>query len=233
MKLYLLLLSTVFFTACIPVQIQQVTNKDASLTHPDKYYMYIFKEDAPPLYTWMLKPDRQLADWMGIRYNSKILHEPINILICDGLSSTVEEAEAKLLGACTGADYLDRYGHSADYHAYVNGEFIQQYPSLRKHTFSDKVFFEANNHGRIFGPVYYKRKYWFVAAFSREKVHVDPLEHLYVSFNQARDNFAWIMDAGNVYKVKTFVSLNNIINNSPVESSGDHDGIAVLLEAVK
>lgn len=204
-----------------------------SLVQSDDYPMVSFSDDAPPLYVWMLKSDKQHADWLGIKYNNKTLHEPINILICDPFSSFFEEAETKLIAACTRADYLDRYGHTSDYIAIVNGTEVPLFPSLKKHAFSNRIFAETNNHGRIFGPVFFKGKYWFCAAFSREKFHIEPFEHTYISFNQARDNFAWSLNDKDFYKVKSFVNLGNVILGSDTESSGDHDGIAILLEAVK
>jgi hypothetical protein len=233
MKQYFIFLLAVFMTACSQARTGQISEEDAPLATPGRYSMIQFREDAPPLYPWLLTSDSLRADWLGIRFNGKILHEPINILLSDGFSSSEKEAENKLLNACTSADFLDRYGHSSDYLAFVDGKFTTQYPRYKKHSFADKVFLETNNHGRIFGPVLYKRKYWFAAAFSREKVHIDPVGHLYVSFNQARDSFAWKLDATGAYKVKKFINLRNVIMNSESECSGDHDGIAVYLEAVK
>ena len=214
-------------------QSDQVAGEVAPVSDRSHYRMIQFKRDAPPLYPWLLKPDSTRADWLGIKYENKTLHEPINVIIGDGFSGSREEAEAKLMRACIEADYLDRYGHSSDYLAYVDGNFEGQYPKVKKHSFSDKIFIETNNHGRIFGPVTYRGKYWFVAAFSREKVHIKPVGHYYVSFNQARDNFAWKLDRGTYYRVRKFVNLDNVIVNSLAESSGDHDGIAVYLEAVQ
>jgi hypothetical protein len=141
--------------------------------------------------------------------------------------------EAKLIAACTRADYLDRYGHTSDYIAIVNRTVVPLFPSVKKYAFSDRIFAETNNHGRIFGPVFFKVKYWFCAAFSREKFHVEPFEHTYVSFNQARDRFAWSLNDGNLYNVKNFVNLGNVILGSNIESSGDHDGIAIFIEAME
>jgi hypothetical protein len=204
-----------------------------TLSDKGRYKMVQFQKDAPPLYPWLLKKDSTRADWLGIRYENRIIHEPVNVVICDGFSANDEEAEAKLFNACTQVDYLDRYGHSSDYLTYVNRKYQGQFPWKKKHSFSDKVFLENNNHGRIFGPIEYKGKRWFFGAFSREKVHVDPVGHYYVSFNQARDNFVWKLDAGGAYKVKKYVNLKNVIIDSPFECSGDHDGILVYLEAVR
>ena len=181
----------------------------------------------------MLHGDGRSADWLGIPFRGKALREPINILICDGISRTAEAAEKKLLDACSRAGFLDRYGHSSDYLAVIGGKAVAQFPSVKKHSFSDEPFFEMNNHGRIFGPVRYKGKFWFCASFSREKARLKPLEHEYVSFNQARDAFAWSADREGTYRVRKFLSLGNVMLGSDAVSSGDHDGIAVLLDAGK
>lgn len=181
----------------------------------------------------MLHGDGRSADWLGIPFRGKALREPINILICDGISRTAEAAEKKLLDACSRAGFLDRYGHSSDYLAVIGGKAVAQFPSVKKHSFSDEPFFEMNNHGRIFGPVRYKGKFWFCASFSREKARLKPLEHEYVSFNQARDAFAWSADLEGTYRVRKFLSLGNVMLGSDAVSSGDHDGIAVLLDAGK
>lgn len=223
----------IFVATNIAAQTLNLNEDTLSMPQTTEYIMSSFSDDAPPLYAWMLKPDKQRADWLGIKFKGKTLHEPINILICDSFSRSAQEAETKLLSACSNADYLDRYGHSSDYIAMINGVAVSPFPNLKKHSFSDRIFAEANNHGRIFGPVFFKDKYWFYAAFSREKVHIEPLEHTYASFNHARDSFAWSLDATGLYNVKCFVNLGNIILSSKTECSGDHDGIAVLLEAEK
>jgi hypothetical protein len=70
----------------------------------------------------------------------------------------------------------------------------------------------------------------FIGAFSRESV--DPLgkiRHRYVSFNQARDDLSQRLDMKTNYKIKAFLELDNALINDPTVTSGDHDGIAVLV----
>ncbi|MDD4004953.1 MAG: hypothetical protein PHW69_07090 [Elusimicrobiaceae bacterium] len=191
-------------------------------------------EGLPPLNGWMFRHDGKKADWLGIAFEGKTLNEPINVIIADSHASSAGNAEARLLAACEAADYKDRYGHSSDYMGFINGVLVPQFPSRRRHSFANKVFEETNNHGRIFGPVQYRGQYWFLAAFSREKVHFAPRpEHKFVSFNQARDDFGWRMNRTGRYLVKDFVRLDNAILGERDLSSGDHDGVAILLQAVK
>ncbi|HOX22829.1 MAG TPA: hypothetical protein PLL10_05145, partial [Elusimicrobiales bacterium] len=73
-------------------------------------------------------------------------------------------------------------------------------------------------------------KYYFAAAFSRERVHLAPPGHQYVSFNQARDAFIWALDAKTEYKLSAFAELGNLVIASTQACTGDHDGVAAILE---
>ena len=191
-------------------------------------------EGTPSIGKWMYQKSGERADWLNIPYRGKRIYEPINIIISDAFAKSPDEAEERLVKACALADYKNRYGHSADYLGLIAGDFRRQFPSKKRHAFSDKLFEEANNHGRVFGPVFYDGKYWFIAAFSREKVGVAPkIVHKFVSFNQARDNFAWLLDLKSDFKVRGFVQLDNALIGSPDVSTGDHDGLAILLSAEK
>ncbi|HOX23270.1 MAG TPA: hypothetical protein PLL10_07385, partial [Elusimicrobiales bacterium] len=109
-------------------------------------------QSAPPVYPWMLRRDLQRADWLNLPYKGKTLYEPINVIICDSASVSAEDAEKKLLAACEKAGFMDRYGHSSDYYAYIAGNLVRPFPARRRHSLADKPFEKTNNHGRIFGP---------------------------------------------------------------------------------
>lgn len=190
-------------------------------------------QDLPPIYPWMLRQNLLRADWLGQRYRDKTLYEPINIIIRDSSADSGKEAEEQLMSACRHAKFLYRFGHSSDYLAVIDGQAVSPFPGRRRYSFSDRPFETNNNHGRIFGPVLYRGKYYFVGAFSREKVRVaPPVTHKYVSFNQARDAFAWSLDWGGYYKITGFVPLGNAIAASTQAWTGDHDGTAILLDAI-
>jgi hypothetical protein len=100
--------------------------------------------------------------------------------------------------------------------------------------FSNEPFEVSNNHGRIFGPHRTASGYVFVGAFSREEVV--PFRwpaHRYASFNQARDDFARGLDQNSPYKLIGFVDLENAIRDDQKATTGDHDGRAVLVRALK
>ena len=74
----------------------------------------------------------------------------------------------------------------------------------------------------------------FVAAFSREAV--DPFRwpgHRFASFNAARDDFTQKLDRATPFKIGGFVSLDNALVDDPAVTTGDHDGLAVLVRAAK
>ncbi len=191
-------------------------------------------EGMPSFGKWMYTPFFKAADWLGLPYKGKTLYEPINVIIEDAYARSPEEASQRLIAAAAKAGFPSRWGHSTGYLAYVNGAFRKQLIGDKHHAFSDAKWNKANNHGRIFGQVFFRDKYWFFAAYSREDTALfRKIRHRYASFNAARDKFAWSMDDATVYKVSRFVPLGNAILGSDKETTGDHDGLAVLLEAVE
>jgi hypothetical protein len=179
---------------------------------------------------WMIAPDKLPARWLDAKYLEKSLREPINIILVDTRTSNGEEARKNLYEACTKAGFPARMGHSGGYSANIAGSLYSQLPGEHNHAFSDEPFEVNNNHGRIFGPYIVAGKALFTAAFSREEI--DPLQkvkHGYNSFNRARDHFAWAMDRQTCFKVKKFINLENAVLGNPAISTGDHDGMAVLL----
>lgn len=186
----------------------------------------------PEIGKWMLDSTGAAAHWLGERDRGKSLREPINVILIDEAASDPEEAKARVLDASRAAGYPARMGHSSGYQAFIDGRLHPQLPIGRDDAFSDEPFEFSNNHGRIFGPHKVGDIFVFVAAFSREEV--DPFRwpgHRYASFNRARDDFTQRLDRSTPFKVSGFVSLNNAILNDPAVTTGDHDGIAVLVRA--
>jgi hypothetical protein len=189
-------------------------------------------QDFPAVGKWMIDPSGVPAHWLGETYRGKTLREPINVLIVDGFATSAEDAKQRFVAACQKAGYPARAGHSSGYKGYIAGAFYGQLPEQKEHAFSNGPFELDNNHGRVLGPASTGGKYYLIAAFSRE--NVDPftkVKHLYGSFNQARDNFTQRMDEHTTYKIAGFVNLDNALIGDPQISTGDHDGIAVLLVA--
>jgi hypothetical protein len=186
----------------------------------------------PLLGKWMIDADGTPAHWLGEIYGGKHLREPINIIIVDAAARSPEDAKARLMKATEAAGYPSREGHSGGYQGYIGGTLHPQLPSEKEHAFSNGPFELSNNHGRIFGPFQFSGTYILTGALSREKVDVltSPM-HQYESFNMARDDFAKNMDQATPYRLSGFVNMQNAIVGDPRTTTGDHDGVAVLLKA--
>jgi hypothetical protein len=165
--------------------------------------------------------------------DGKRLHEPINVILIDDGASSAEAAKERLIAAAAAAGFSVRFGHSAGYRGVIGGLLYDQLPQGRDEAFSNRLFEESNNHGRMFGPHPFGGGYLFTGAFSRERVNL--LEwpgHRYASFNQARDAFARGLEQHTVFKAAGFVPLGNAVDDAQV-TTGDHDGRAVVLRASK
>lgn len=180
---------------------------------------------------WMIARDGTIAHWLGEIVNGKRLHEPINVILIDEGATSAEEAKQRLVAAAAAAGFPIRFGHSTGYRGFIGGALYSQLPQGRDDAFSNRLFEESNNHGRIFGPHRFEGGYIFTGAFSRERVNL--LEwpgHRYASFNEARNAFARGLDTHSVFKASGFVPLDNAVNDTQV-TTGDHDGRAALLRA--
>jgi hypothetical protein len=186
----------------------------------------------PSIGKWMIGRDGTIAHWLGEIFEGKTLREPVNIIVVDTRAGSAESAKQRLLAASTAAGYPVRMGHSTGYRGYIGGQFYPQIPEGRDDAFSNRVFELSNNHGRIFGPHLLGDAYVSIGAFSREEVR--PLRapaHGYASFNRARDDYSQALDRATSFKRKGFVELGNAIVADPRVTTGDHDGLAVLLHA--
>jgi hypothetical protein len=57
--------------------------------------------------------------------------------------------------------------------------------------------------------------------------------HRYASFNLARDNFAVSLSAHTAFQKIGTAPLDNAISDNPEITTGDHDGLAVVLKMDK
>ncbi len=187
----------------------------------------------PAIGLWMLR-EGKVADWLGGPHLGKRLLEPINVIIVDPFAASAADAVARLSAACEKAEFELREGHSSGYSALIGGEVRRQSPPGTEESYSDAPFEVSNNHGRIFGPVAWMGSYVFTGAFSRESVDlVSKVKHQYESFDRARDAFTQKLSAKSDYRIASFVLLGSAILGDPALTTGDHDGMAVLLEAIK
>jgi hypothetical protein len=187
-------------------------------------------QGLPQIGKWMLNVQYEPANWLGELYRGRNLLEPINIVIADTSAQSAEQAKEHLSQNFEAAGYTIRKGHTTGYRGFIDGVIYEQLPAGEDEAFSDEPFETHNNHGRIFGPHPYHGMWLFIGAFSRERLDVlDKLRHHYVSFNQARDDLSQRLDTRTNYKIKAFLELDNALLGDPKFTSGDHDGIAVLL----
>ena len=188
----------------------------------------------PDIGLWMIAADGNAADWLEGPYQGKMLLEPINVIIVDAVAASSDEAVARLLAACGKAGFPQREGHSGGYSALIGDTVLSQIPAGADDCFSDALFTFSNNHGRIFGPVEWNGTFVFTGAFSRESVDVvTKVKHLFQSFDRARDAFTQKMASKSEYQVSAFVPLGNAIMGDDALTTGDHDGVAVLLRAMR
>lgn len=188
----------------------------------------------PLLGKWMLRSDGFPANWLGQPYHGKELREPINIIIIDNASATAEEAINRLMNACIRAGYPSRIGHSGGYMASIGGELHGQLPSQANHAFSNAFFGFNNNHGRIFGPCRLGDEIYFTGAFSREVIDLfADVKHRYSSFIAARDDFGERLSRFGGYRSAGMVDMNNALPSDSDLTTGDHDGLALVLATQK
>lgn len=154
------------------------------------------------------------------------------MILVDAAADGADDARRRLVAAAQAAGYPVRFGHSAGYRALIGSQLYPQLPAGRDEAFSNHIFELNNNHGRLFGPHRMGDVYASIGAFSREEVR--PLrspEHGYASFNRARDEFSQSLERRSPFRISGFVNLANAIVGDPEITTGDHDGLAVVLRA--
>jgi len=186
----------------------------------------------PAIGKWMIDRNGVIAHWLDETVRGRRLREPINVIVVDAAAAGADEAKRRLVAAAKKAGYPARFGHSTGYRGFIGNQLYAQLPAGRDDAFSNDVFEVSNNHGRLFGPYTMDGVYVFVGAFSREEVR--PYRrpaHRYALFNRARDDFSQRLDRKTPFKLSGFVKLDNAIVGEPGVTTGDHDGLAVLLRA--
>ena len=133
-----------------------------------------------------------------------------------------------VLAKVLGPDLTEQGG----FRGIINGKAYRQQPSGLLQGYSDNVFFETNNHGRIFGPapVATPGGYVWSGTFSEEEwgTYQGRPAHLYVSSNVARDALAAKMVASGRATCAGQIALDNAYTTDTV-TTGDHDGHAAVL----
>ena len=183
---------------------------------------------------WLLTGREVPANWLGQKFQGKMMREPINVILVDEVAATPDAAVQYLLESCEAIGYLSRPGHSSDYRGQIGNVIYPQLPQEENHAFSNAMYIFPNNHGRIFGPHFFAGRYYFAGALSRESINLfSEVRHVYASFEKAKQDFAVRMKAGGRYSVVGAVAMENVFLPSESMTTGDHDGTAVLLRRQK
>ena len=183
---------------------------------------------------WLLTGREVPANWLGQKFQGKMMREPINVILVDEFAVTPEAAVKYLLESCEAIGYLSRPGHSSDYRGQIGNVIYPQLPQEENHAFSNAMYIFPNNHGRIFGPHFFAGRYYFAGALSRESINLfSEVRHVYASFEMAKQDFAARMQAGGRYSVAGAVAMENVFLPSESMTTGDHDGTAILLRRQK
>lgn len=176
---------------------------------------------------WMLASNGQVSNYGGAKYQNKTLLEAINVIIVDPTSKSPTESTTKLNNAMNSVGFPSSFGHTTGFKGMINKKIYTQQPTAWLDAYSDNAFWTTNNHGRIFGPaVAATGGYVYSGSFSTEVPSW--FWHVYTSSNVARDTLA------NKFATKGFtklpsVDMANDINTAST-STGDHDGIAVVIK---
>lgn len=187
----------------------------------------------PAIGQWLLADDGNPAHWLGVPYRGRTLVEPINVVLVDPFSATSDAAIDKLVQAAASVGFGEKGGHSSGYWALIGSEVFPQISSHDNTAVADGLALFENNHGRVFGPLRDGDRWVFVGALSREALRMFPRwQHQFVSFNLARDEFAQRLSEGEFFRVRGTFPLGNVCD-SPEETTADHDGLLVVLEAIR
>ena len=183
---------------------------------------------------WLLTGREVPANWLGQKFQGKMMREPINVILVDEVAATPDAAVQYLLESCEAIGYLSRPGHSSDYRGQIGNVIYSQLPQEENHAFSNAMYIFPNNHGRIFGPHFFAGRYYFAGALSRESINLfSEVRHVYASFEKAKQDFAVRMKAGGRYSVVGAVAMENAFSPNESMTTGDHDGTAILLRRGK
>ena len=140
---------------------------------------------------WLLTGREVPANWLGQKFQGKMMREPINVILVDEVAATPDAAVQYLLESCEAIGYLSRPGHSSDYRGQIGNVIYSQLPQEENHAFSNAMYIFPNNHGRIFGPHFFAGRYYFAGALSRESINLfSEVRHVYASFEMAKQDFA-------------------------------------------
>jgi len=180
--------------------------------------------ELPEFGKWLLDRNKRPSLWLNRKIEGKVIWEPINVILKDSVSESEEESKNLLNKFLINAGFKIRWGHISPRYAEIGGVVYNFLPVKFFHAYSDRIWLKQNNHGRFFGPHKHNELFYYCGAVSRETA----VTHKYVSFTLARNQFAKMLIEKSRLISSEFIDMNNQIN-SESETTGDHDGKAILL----
>lgn len=181
---------------------------------------------------WMLQSNGQISNWGGKPYEGRTLLEPVNVIVIDPDSKNSVQSTIKLNAAMARAGFPAQPVHSTGFQGTIDGETYGQQPGGIVLAFSDNFFLLPNDHGRMFGPALAAggEGYVWTGAFSTETLDLGQgqLGHEYVSSTIARDELVRRLVLSGGATVVDVVPIGNAVDTA-TETTGDHDGYAVVL----
>jgi hypothetical protein len=181
--------------------------------------------EFPEIGKWLLDRNKKPSLWLNRKLDGKIIWEPINIIIRDTISKSIKESKRLLNVSLFKSGFKIRWGHITPRYANIGGIIYEFLPGIYFHAYSDSIWLKENNHGRFFGPHFQNDIYYYCGAVSRETA----ITHKYISFSLARNQFIKMLTEKSGTRFIKYFEMDNIIMND-TETTGDHDGKAILLE---
>ncbi|EHM17141.1 hypothetical protein MBOL_37270 [Mycobacteroides abscessus subsp. bolletii BD] len=183
---------------------------------------------------WMINSDGKIANWIGRPLDGRTLYEPVNVILVDRNSTTVEEARENLIATLGKAGFPNYLAHSSTGYSGILGDSVYgQYPNGLMQVFSNGPFYVTNDHGRVFGPspaaLPDGSGYLWSMSISRESGYLEgsPI-HQYVTFEGAEADLTQGLRGVGVRQLPD-VNLDNVYNTSTI-TTGDNNGSASVFD---
>jgi hypothetical protein len=182
---------------------------------------------------WLLQSNGKVANFGGQQFLGKKLVEPINIIILDPTSTSAAQSTQKLNADLSQSGFPVQLAHTTGFKAIIGGQTLSQHPSGVLEGYSDNFFLLPDDHVRTFGPVANADGvgYVWTASASREQAGLFGLlpTHVYVSFDQARDELASRLILGGDATLVGIIAMSNAYDEDG-RITGDHDGYAIVIQ---
>ena len=188
-----------------------------------------YQELLPDFGKWMYIKDKDNnfipSNWLGVKVNGKTLFEPINLIIIDEQSKSIEKSDSLISEILDNVGFSKRNGHTAQYYGIIDGNFYGQLPQIGSdRAFSNYHWSLTNDHIRLFGPVLKNNRYIWTGNASREK----GISHSYISFRKAINELEKNILSYSNATILGYFFLDNQKNEID-STTGDHNGYCLVI----